>query len=233
MKKIYLLGFAACAILFIVFSQVWATEFTMTISVENKSNNWKRYFLKKGRILEIASIDISHFQSIIITEGDGLILIPPLRTMKRTIKGICLHKGLNFPSEGDALKLTPFVVQEELIGADQETVHALIDLPSENIKLIIGRGYSDAVNNGRQLDREEAFKNAVFNVCRQVDVAFESKASLKNLSLAQNIRKITLGDFSISLKRNIHEDYNEEIGEYLFISEFEVIKKAPVSRVQR
>lgn len=212
---------------------VYATEFTMTVTIKNKSDNWKKFFLKKGRIIEIAKVDASHYQNIILTEGDGLILIPPLQTVKQTIKGICLQEGLNLPPKNAVMKLTPFVLQEEWIDKDQKTMYTIMENPLDNSSSLIGKGYSDAIKNERQQDREEAFQSAVLDVSRQIGIIFESKSVFQDLSLVHGLHTVTIDEQSITLNRIIHEEYNEDTGEYFFIGEFTISKKAPLPRLAR
>jgi len=203
------------------------TDFTMTIIIANKSDETKRLYLEKGRILEIARVNSTHFQSVIITEGDGLIEIPPGQTIRRQIRGICLHEGLKFPPVGERIVLTPFTGNEQLIeaGANQEAVHKLTEFPMENVAIITAKGYSDSHKDGRVIDQGEAFKAAVENAARESGFTFTSETILSNLKLIKTKQKISVEEKSIKLNRVIHEEYNEKTGEYLYIGEFEVRSK--------
>ncbi|MFC1557329.1 hypothetical protein ACFL6I_17540 [candidate division KSB1 bacterium] len=203
------------------------TDFTITISIVNKSDQPKRLYLEKGRILETARIDANYYQSILITEGDGWIDIPPNSAIRRRISGICLHKGLKFPEIGTEIVLTPFIGNAELrvAGSDQAEVHRLTDFPRENIQMIIARGYSNAQKDGRDIDREEAFKNAVETAARESGFLFSSETILENLNILTTDQRITMDEKSIRLNEVVHEEYNEETGEYLYIGEFEVRSK--------
>ncbi|MFC1563057.1 hypothetical protein ACFL4Z_03300 [candidate division KSB1 bacterium] len=212
---------------FIYFAEIFATEFSMTITFKNNSDNWKKLNLEKGRIFEIAKIDASHYQSIIITSGDGIIIIPPQETVERTISGICLHKGLKFPPEGCIVNFTPFVGDSELITTDQKKVHSLTEEPIENVMIVIGKGYSDDKKNGRMADRDEAIWNAMENASIQAGISFESESILKDINLIKDFRKLSVKEKSVQLNKVIHEDYNDKTGEYLFIGEFKVTSKAP------
>lgn len=205
----------------------YMTDFTMTVFITNKSGESKRLFLEKGRILEIAKINSSHFQSIIITEGDGWVTIPANQTVRRQIRGICLHDGLQFPQTGERIVLTPFVGDEELIqaGNDQEAVHRLTAFPKDNVMIITAKGYSDATKDGREKDKDEAFQAAVENAARESGFIFSSETILESMNLIRTRQQIRTEEKSIKLNRVIHEEYDEEKGEYLYIGEFEVRSK--------
>ncbi len=224
LKKIFI--FILCFFAFCL-SETFATEFTMTITFKNNSSSWKRLNLEKGRILEIAELDASHYQSIIITSGEGVVIIPPNETVEKTIMGICLHKGLKFPAEGTVVNFTPFVGNAELVSTDQKKVHSLTSEPADSEIIVIGKGYSDDKKNGRMADRDEAIWNAMENASIQTGIEFESELILKNINLIKDFRKLSVKEKSVRLRKVIHEQYNEKTGEFLFIGEFEVISKAP------
>jgi len=223
-KKIFIL---IIILSFSLLEGVHATDFTLTITFKNNSNNWKKINLEKGRILEIAKVDASYYQSIIITSGDGFVIIPPNQTVEKTIKGICLHKGLKFPPEGCTVNFSPFIGDSELITTDQKKIHSLTEEPADNVKIVIAKGYSDEKKNGRMADRDEAIRNAMENASVQAGISFESETILKNINLIKDFRRLTVKEKSVGLKNVIHEEYKENTGEYLFIGEFEVISKSP------
>ncbi len=204
-----------------------ATEFDLTLIMRNKSDSWKRLMLKKGRILEMAGIDESEYQSIILYEGEGLVLIPPHQTIRRKVRGLCMHKGLKFPPEGVKVAFTPFVAKEELLGRSQAEVHEIAATPSPGIDYIIVKGYSDGEKDGLEKDRDEAFQDAVTQAARQGGMDIANETILENLALIRNYQKIRMQQRSVKLRRIIHEEYNREQGEYLFIGEFEVQMPAP------
>jgi len=209
------------------------TDFSMTVVVTNKSNEWKRLNLEKGRILEIANINSSHFQSIIITSGDGLIEIPPGRTIEKVVRGVCLNEGLRFPPAGEEIIFTPFTGSQTLIdaGAEQGAAHRITKSPKDNFVLIAARGYSDSRKDGRARDYDEAFKSAVENAARESGFTFTSETILNNLNLIKTMQKINVEEKSIKLARIIHEDYDEDSGQYLFIGEFEVRSKPSLPQI--
>lgn len=210
------------------------TEFTMTITVTNNSDQPKRVFLEKGRILETANINANHYQSIIITDGDGWIEVPPRTKVRHQIRGLCLHKGLKFPEEGGPINLTPFVANAELlsVGADQEEIHAITGFPRENVQIITGKGYSDVNRDGREKDREEAFRNAVESAARESGFLFSSETFMENMNLLKTSQKLTMEQKSIRLNKVIHEEYDSETGEYLYIGEFEVRSKPSLPEIK-
>jgi len=223
--KLFVLLFCAAGLLFFSgAAPMYWSDFTMSVQITNKSDQTKQLYLEKGRILEIAHINSTHYQSIIITDGDGWIDVPPRSTIRRQIKGVCLHKGLKFPAQGEQIVLTPLIGNAELItaGDNQEEVHAITGFPRENIQMIVAKGYSDAEKNGRDQDREEAFKNAVENASRESGFTFSSETLLENLRLLRTNQRITMEKKSIRLNKVVHEDYNSSTGEYLYIGEFEV-----------
>ncbi|MFC1555298.1 hypothetical protein ACFL7D_11755 [candidate division KSB1 bacterium] len=209
------------------------TDFTMTVYISNKSDVEKRFFLEKGRILEIARINSSHFQSIIITDGDGWITIPAGETIKRKIKGVCLNDGLKFPPEEEKIVLTPFVGNQTLIdaGDDQEKVSKITEFPLENVSIVTGKGYSDPNNDGIVIDKDEAFRNAVENASRESGFIFSSQTILENLKMIQTKQKIQVEEKSIKLLKIIHEEYDEKTGQYLYIGEFEVRSKPSAPQI--
>ncbi|MCH7782601.1 hypothetical protein IID62_05990 [candidate division KSB1 bacterium] len=217
-----------------VVSEYW-TDFSMTIYITNKSDKTKELFLEKGRILELAEVNSTHIQSIIITSGDGLISIPPGQTVQRRITGICLNKGLRFPSVGREIVLTPFTGNEQLIqaGREQEAVHKITEFPLDNVALIIAKGYSDNKKDGRAKDMDEAFKAAVENAARESGFTFTSESILNNLKLIQTMQKLRVEEKSIKLNKVVHEEYNEDTGEYLYIGEFEVRSKPSKPEIQK
>jgi len=200
------------------------TDFIMTVVITNNSDEAKRLYLEKGRILEISRVNSTHFQSVIITEGEGWIEIPPRQTVQRQIRGVCLHEGLKFPPIGERIVLTPFTGNEQLIaaGSNQEAVHKLTEFPRENVAIVTAKGYSDSHKDGKAIDQEEAFKAAVENAARESGFTFTSETILSNLKLIKTLQKISVEEKSIKLNRVIHEDYDEKTGEYLYIGEFEV-----------
>lgn len=210
------------------------TEFSITITITNNSDIPKRIFLEKGRILETAKINADHYQSIIITEGEGWIEIPPQSRVQRQIKGLCLHKGLKFPEEGGRINLTPFIANAELLsaGTDQNEIHAITGYPRENVQIITGKGYSDANKDGREVDREEAFKNAVEDAARKSGFLFSSETFMENMNLLKTRQRLTMEEKSIRLNNMIHEEYDAETGEYLYIGEFEVRSKPSVPEIK-
>jgi len=228
-KTIYII----LVFLLIISTKLFATEFTITLTITNKSSEWQKLFLKKGRILEIAGVDATNYQSIIITEGDGLILIPPKSTVKRIIKGICLHKGLKFAEKNAEIRFTPFTGNKELIeaGSNQKNVHKIVAFPRHNIVTVTGKGYSDSEKDGRSKDREEAIRNAMEDAARKSGIEFESEAILDNFKIVKDTKKFEVGKRSIFLKKIIHEEYNEKKGEYLFIGEFDIYCEPPVPDV--
>ncbi|MFC1477739.1 hypothetical protein ACFL6L_04665 [candidate division KSB1 bacterium] len=203
------------------------TDFTLTIHITNSSDQAKRLFLEKGRILEIAQVNADYFQSVIITEGNGWIEIPPRSSIQKVIKGICLQKGLKFPPEGARIMLTPFMGNTEyvMVENDQEEVHKIALMPQDNIQMIIAKGYSDSNKDGREQDREEAFQSAVENASRESGLTFSSETILENLKLIQTKQRVTVKEKAIRLNSIVHEEYDERTGEYLFIGEFEVRSK--------
>lgn len=211
----------------LAFTISYGTEFTMTITFENQSDNWKRIKLEKGRILELAEVDASEYQSIVITEGDGVVLIPPQETVERRIKGMCLHKGLKFPKAGRTVTFTPFVGNDELITDDQKKIHSLTEHPAPIKKVIIAKGYSDDKKNGKMTDRDEAVRNAMENATMQAGIDFESETIMKNISKIKDFRKLAVKEKSVRLTKIIHEEYKSKTGEYLFIGEFEVTSQPP------
>ncbi len=225
MKRMYIM------ILFILFAAaaVYATEFEFTLVVENKSDKWYRFELVKGRILEIAQIDASEYQSIIITEGDGVIEVPPHYTLRHKVKGLCMHKGLAFPPQGSLVKLTPFTGDNTLVNAlpDQKEVHRIAAEASDNIELIIGKGYSDKKKNSREQDRFEAISGAVNNAAGKAGVGLETVSELAKMRMIQKIEKIKVKDQTMSLHKIVHEEYDDQKGEFLFIGEFEIRSKPP------
>jgi len=227
LKKLFIAFFA----LIICSGKLFATDFTLTITFKNNSNNWKKLYLEKGRILEIAKVDASYYQSIIITSGDGIVIIPPNSTVKRVIKGKCLHKGLKFPPEGCTVNFTPFVGNPELISANQRKIHSLTDEPANNVKIVVAKGYSDERKNGRMADRDEAIRNAFENASMQGGISFESDKVFNNIDLIKDFKRLSVKEKSVRLKKIIHEEYNEKNGEYLFIGEFEVVSRAPVPEI--
>jgi len=210
------------------------TDFNMTVFITNKSGETKRLYLEKGRILEIARLHSSDFQSVIITEGGGWVSIPPGRTIQRQIKGICLQKGLRFPRESARIVITPFSGSEELIAAgnNQEAVHKIVEFPRDNVSVIVAKGYSDTHKDGRAADYEEAFKAAVENASRESGFTFTSETILENLQLIRTKQRINVKEKSIKLLRIIHEEYNEKTGEFLYIGEFEVRSKPPPTEIK-
>lgn len=200
------------------------TDFSMTVVITNKSNEWKRLNLEKGRILEIANVNSSHFQSVIITSGDGLIEVQPGRTIEKVVRGVCLNKGLRFPPAGEEIVLTPFTGSQALldVGADQGAVHRITEFPKDNFVLITARGFSDNRKDGRERDYDEAFKSAVENAARESGFTLTSETILNNLNLIKTMQRVNVEEKSIKLARVIHEDYDENTGQYLFIGEFEV-----------
>jgi len=237
MKKLYL--YTVIFLIVIMNSSevgsVYWTDFSMTISITNKSDKTKELFLEKGRILELAELSSTHLQSILITSGDGLISIPPGQTIQRRITGVCLNKGLRFPAVGREIVLTPFTGNEQLIKAngDQQVVHKITEFPLDNVALIIGKGYSDNNNDGRAKDMDEAFKAAVENAARESGFTFTSESVLNNLKLIQTMQKLTVEEKSIKLIKIVHEEYNEDSGEYLYIGEFEVRSKPSRPEIQK
>ncbi len=203
------------------------TDFSMSVIVTNRSDEWKRLFLEKGRILEIANVNSSHLQSVIITAGDGWMEIPPGRTVEKKIEAICLNEGLSFPPVGDEVVLTPFSGSQELIaaGANQKAIHSITAFPKENFVLITAKGYSDDEIEGRATDYDEAFQSAVENAARESGFTFTSETILNNLNLIRTQQRIDVEEKSIKLVCVIHEEYNEENGQYLLIGEFEVRSK--------
>lgn len=226
MKRLFLISFL---ILFFISDAVpvFRTDFSMTIYIKNKSDQWKRIFLEKGRILEIAKINSSHIQSIILTGGEGWIAVPPGETVQRNISGICLQKGLKFPNQATEIIVIPFTGSAELIaaGSDQESIHKITEFPRDNISVIVSKGYSDDNKDGRAADKEEAFKAAVENAARESGFTFSSETILENLRLIQTNQRIKVEEKSIKLLKVVHEEYNDETGEYLYIGEFEVRSK--------
>ncbi len=208
-------------------STMFWTEFTMSVHIRNKSAETKRLYLEKGRILEIARLNTDYFQSVIITDGDGWVEIPPGTTVIHDISGICLNEGLKFPASGEQIIFTPFIGNPELVtaGSDQEEVHRITDFPRDNIQIIVAKGYSDSEKNGIETDREEAFKDAVDTAARESGFVFSSETVLENLRLLRTDQRIKVENKSIRLNKVIHEDYNEDTGEYLYIGEFEVRSK--------
>jgi hypothetical protein len=225
--------FLTVLLLVVLFSAVYATEFRIILTITNKSNKYQKLFLKKGRILEIAKIGETDYQSIIITEGDGLIMIPPKTTIKRVIKGICLHKGLKFPVKNVKLQFTPFVGSDALIkaGSDQKEVHRITAFPRNSRRTVIGKGYSNSEKDGKNRDRQEAIQSAITDAARKAGISFESKALLENFRLLKDLKRIEIGKRNIFMKKTIHEEYDEKKVEYLFIGEFEVESEPPLPEV--
>ena len=205
----------------------------MILRIKNKSDEWLKFFLKKGRILELAKIESSYYQSIIITEGEGLVLVPPKETIERKIKGICLHKGLKFPPVGARISFTPFVGSKELIkaGNDQKKVHKITDKPLPSIMRVIAKGYSDNKKDGIQKDKKEAFMDAINNAARQSGIIFKSEAIKSRFRLFNYTKSITISEKTIRLLKTIHEEYNGRKGQYLFIGEFEIKIPPPIPEV--
>ena len=223
LKKLFISSF----LFFICVVNIYGTDFKLTITFKNNSDSWKKINLEKGRILEIAELDASHYQSIIITSGEGTVLIPPKKTIEKVVTGMCLHKGLSFPPEGCVVNFTPFVGNSELITDDQKKIHSLTEKPTPIVKNIIAKGYSNEKKNGRMADRDEAIRNAMENASVQAGISFESETILKNINRIKDFRKLTVKEKSVLLKKIIHEEYNKNTGEYLFIAEFEVTAQAP------
>jgi len=232
MKKISLIF--AIFILITVFSSSDAlgTEFELTLKIKNNSGEWLKYVLKKGRILELARIESSYYQSIIITEGEGLILVPPYETVERKIKGTCLHKGMSFPEIGEEIHFTPFIGSEELISAgnDQTKVHQISSKPLASRVKVIAKGYSDKKKNGLKEDKDEAFLAAVFDAASQCGIDFQSKSISSQLKMLEYKNTVTITEKTIKFLKVIHEEYDEKEGKYFFIGEFEV--KFPPSAPQ-
>lgn len=237
MRKI----FTYCVILFAGILNVsgdyplfW-TDFSMTVYITNSSDRPKQVYLEKGRILEVAQIGSNYMQSVIITSGDGMIVVPPGQTVERKIEGVCLNEGLKFPSVGEEIILTPFTGNERLkeAGAYQDAVHQITEFPLDNIAMIIAKGYSDGKKDGRAKDFDEAFKAAVENAARESGFTFASESILNNLKLIKTMQRISVKEKSIKLSKVVHEEYNEETGEYLYIGEFEVRSKPSKPEILR
>ena len=218
--------------LFVFINNIYGTDFKLAITFKNNSDSWKEVNLEKGRILEIAELDASYYQSIIIISGEGTVLIPPHKTVKKVVTGMCLHKGLKFPPEGRTVNFTPFVGNSELISDNQKEIHSLTEKPTPIVKNIIAKGYSDDKKNGRMADRDEAIRNAMENASVQAGISFESETLLKNIDRVKDFRKLAVKEKSVRLKKIIHEEYNDKSGEYLFIAEFEVTSPAPKPELQ-
>ena len=233
MKSIKFRLLLTCVFVLLFSSVLSATEFKITLTITNKSNEYQKLFLKKGRILEIAKIDATDYQSIIITEGDGLIIIPPRTTITRVVKGICLHKGLKFPDKKAKIQFTPFIGSDELVSANnnQKKIHNIVSYPKRSRVTLIGKGYSDEKKNGKAKDREEAIANAIQDAARQSGVTYESEAIMDNFRLVKDFKRIEIGSRTVYLKKTIHEEYDTKKGEYLFIGEFEVEYDAPSPEV--
>ncbi|MCP4725792.1 MAG: hypothetical protein GY863_12185 [bacterium] len=199
----------------------------MTIFLTNRSDKTKKIYLEKGRVFEIASPNSSHYQSIMLTEGEGWIDVPPGRTIRKQVKGVCLNKNLKYPDLDSKIQVTPYVGDNELIQADgdQKKVHDITEFPKDNIAVITAKGYSNSNKDGKDKDREEAFQNAVGNAAKESGFRFSSETVLRNLKILQTRQKIDIEEKTIKLNRVIHEEYNDKTGEYLFIGEFEVRSK--------
>ena len=190
----------------------FGTEFDLVLVLRNKGNSWKRLMLTKGRVLELAGIDKSHYQSIILSEGDGLVLIPPHQTVQRRVKGLCMHKGLAFPPEGVPVSFTPFTAKEELIDKSQAEVHRVAASPAPNMTRIIAKGFSNEKKDGQEIDRDEAFRNAVENAAREGGMEITSETVLRNLNLIRNYQRIRIKQHSVKLGKIVHEEYDNESG---------------------
>lgn len=221
-----------CGIVFSA-SALSATEFDLTLVIRNKSDSWKRLILEKGRILEMAGIDQSEYQSIVLYEGEGLVLVPPNQTVRRKVRGLCMHKGLKFPPEGVNVAFTPFIAREEMLGKSQTELHEIAATPAPGISHVIVKGYSDGVKNGIERDRDEAFQDAVTQAARQGGMDITSETILENLSLIRNYQRIRVQQRSVKLRKIIHEEYRSDTGQYLFIGEFEVQTPAPEPILER
>ena len=222
-----LIGFMLLVAALLRAPDAFATEFDLTLILRNKSDSWKRLTLEKGRILEMAGIDQSEYQSIIIYEGEGLVLIPPHETIRRKIRGLCMHKGLKFPPEGIKVAFSPFIAKGELLDKSQAEVHEIAATPSPSIAHSIVKGYSDARKNGLERDRDEAFQDAITQAARQGGMDIASETIMENLSVIRNYQRIRIHQRSVRLRKIIHEEYNKDSGQYLFIGEFEVQMPAP------
>lgn len=205
----------------------YRTDFKMTIFLTNHSDKVKTIMLEKGRVFEINSKGQSHYQSIVLTQGYGLIEIQPGEIVKKEISGVCLNKGLKYPDNDTKLQITPFIGDSDIIqaGADQQRVHQITNYPKDNVMVVTAKGYSDNKKNGRAEDREEAFKNAVENAAKETGVTFSSKTILNNFKLIEASQQMTIDEKSVKLNKIVHEEYNSENGEYLFIGEFEIKTK--------
>jgi len=229
MKKILTLWIFTALFLLFISSIALATEFELTLVIKNKSDEWLKYVLKKGRILELAQIESSFYQSIIITEGEGLILVPPFETVERKIKGVCLHKGLHFAKVGNKINFTPFVGSQQLIeaGDNQKKVHEITNKPSPTIIKVMGKGYSDEEKNNVQIDRKEAFVDAVTDAALQAGVEMKPDQVRSKLNILESSKSAVIDNKTIKVLRIIHEDYETDSGQYLFIAEFEFIIPPP------
>lgn len=205
----------------------YRTDFKMTLFLTNHSDKVKKVYLEKGRVFEINAKGQSHFQSIILTQGYGVIEIQPGELVKKEVAGVCLNKGLKYPEYDTKLQITPFVGDADIIeaGNDQGRVHNITNYPKENVMVVTAKGYSDNINNGRADDREEAFKNAVENAAKETGVTFSSKTILNNFKLIEASQQMTIDEKSVKLNKIVHEEYNADNGEYLFIGEFEIKTK--------
>ncbi len=210
------------------------TDFEMTIFLTNKSDKAKRIFLEKGRVFEITNPNSSHYQSIMLTEGEGWIEIPPGRTIRKNVKGICLNKSLKYPETDAKVQVTPYVGNDVLLQAkdSQDRIHSITEFPRDNVSVVTSKGYSDSKKNGRNRDREEAFRNAVENAAKESGFRFSSATVLKNLKILKTSQKLDVEEKSIKLLKVIHEEYNEKKGEYLYIGEFEVRSKPSKPRLR-